>query len=146
MEYEDKPQIVPTYLDGMTREELLEAKQRNAEQMDSIRGQLDSATAEFHLSGTRADPAWFVGLTRKLRQMGRGDQEIARRLADTRAVRRDKAEADAATKTATGSPGITLPVAFVNVAEAQLDPATFQSIMAEARDEVGRSKLLSPST
>jgi hypothetical protein len=88
--------------------------------MADVRGQLEKATAEMHITGVYADPDWFRKAKAALRYMGAEHQVL---LKERAALKKQLQSQDS----------VSFERHFMAAAKAVLDDAMYSSLLSEAR-------------
>jgi len=109
-------------VESMGRDELLTLLQELAQEMDSIRAQIDDAKAEAAANGVYSDRDWFRRANVALRARGRFHQRIQMRLSSLRRAER----AENARQTVEHTP---LETHFMRAAKEVLPRETYERIM-----------------
>jgi len=102
---------------------MIAEKDQLQEEVDTIKHQLDMATATYHETGERTDPIWFQKATHAMRCKQRDVQKLARKIAKARKGNR-------------AQHGNELGNIFIDVARETLPQEQFQRILQTAQGRV----------
>lgn len=99
---------------------LVAEKDELQENVDTIKHQLDMATAKYHETGERTDPVWFSKAKQAMRCKQRDVQKLVRRIAQERKGDRIRQNKE-------------LGNIFIDVAKESLAPEQFQRLLQTAQ-------------
>ena len=108
-------------LKAMSYQQLIELKEANLADLVSIKGQLDTASAEVKAGGLHSDPRWWSKTNAARAHKGFLDQAINRRLTE---LKRERAQATQSS----------LPQCFMEAARDLLTPEVFERLLKEATE------------
>lgn len=126
--------VSPDALDTMGREELLRKKLDAETRLADIKGQIEKAEAEFHLTGKYADPDWYRRAKGAKRYAAIDLHEINTRLSELRKV--EKAANVQRHAVAVKTKHVAFLHAFYRAAKAELTPEVFEALIELAHEQV----------
>ncbi len=112
---------LPANYRSLETSDLIMWKDRIEGELDKVKARIDAAKAARISSGEFADPQWYARINAVRRILGRATQLVQTELSSRRKSRR-----------------ATFSDMFITIAKRRLDPAVFEEIAEEAREESER--------